>query len=58
VMVENGFPFFRKRDYHPDVGHGKIAIVFHCEAKLEAVAYDAMKQLGAAEVSRSEGYML
>jgi hypothetical protein len=54
VMIENGFPFFRKKPYHADVANGKIALVFHCPPKLETAAYEAMKQAGAEKVSLAE----
>ncbi len=58
VLIENGFPFFRRKEYHPDIANGKIAIVFHCLPHQESLAYAAMRQLGAEKVSRAETIVL
>jgi len=51
VMIENGFPFFRRKPYHPEIANGKTMIVFQCLPKYESMAYEAMQKLGAEQVS-------
>jgi hypothetical protein len=58
VLLDSGLPSFSRKEYHPEISNGKIAIVFHCPPRYEAMAYEAMQKLGACEVRRAEAKAL
>jgi hypothetical protein len=54
VIWESAFPAFGPKIYDPQVNEGKIALVFTCSPEKQAQVYQALTNLGAESVDRTE----
>jgi hypothetical protein len=54
VIWESAFPAFGKKEYHPAVSDGGIALYFKCLPNQKDKIYAALTQLGAASLAPAE----
>ncbi|HSO26547.1 MAG TPA: quinol:electron acceptor oxidoreductase subunit ActD [Anaerolineales bacterium] len=58
VLWESYFPSFGPKVYHPDIADGRIGVVFECPPDMHDQMHQALSQLGAEWVHRTEAQNL
>jgi Alternative complex III, ActD subunit len=54
VLWESAYPSFGPKEYNREVSNGQIALVFNCPPEIHNQAHDALKNLGAVWMHRTE----
>jgi len=54
VIWESYFPSYGPKEYHPKISDGRIAVVFECPPEIHEEAHQALANLGAEWMHRTE----
>ncbi len=58
VLWESAFPSYGHKIYHPEISNGRVAVVYECPPEIQSQVQDALTDLGAEWVQRTEATKL